>query len=73
MGGVARPAAAPKEAVDKVHAAVNKLLATPEMVKAIQDQGAEPQPMTPEQFGNLLKTDYQKWKGIVQASGAKIE
>ncbi len=29
--------------------------------------------MTPAQFGTLLKTDYDKWKGIVQASGATIE
>lgn len=29
--------------------------------------------MSAEQFSNLLKTDYQKWKGIVQASGATIE
>ena len=39
----------------------------------LQAQGAEVQNMTPEQFSALLKTDYQKWKGIVQASGATIE
>jgi hypothetical protein len=29
--------------------------------------------MKPEGFANLLKSDYAKWKVIVQASGAKIE
>ena len=29
--------------------------------------------MSPAQFRTLLKTDYAKWKGIVEASGAKIE
>jgi hypothetical protein len=29
--------------------------------------------MTPEQFGAQLKTDYQKWRGIVQDSGVKLE
>jgi hypothetical protein len=29
--------------------------------------------MTTDQFGTLLKTDYQKWKAIVHASGATIE
>jgi hypothetical protein len=29
--------------------------------------------MTPDQFSSLLKTDYTKWKSIVQASGATIE
>ena len=29
--------------------------------------------MSSAQFNTLLKTDYAKWKGIVEASGAKIE
>jgi len=71
--GLFMPAGTPPEIVAKVNAEVNKLLATPEMKEAIHAQGAEPQAMTPEQFGSLLKTDYAKWKGIVQASGATIE
>ena len=38
-----------------------------------QAQGAEAQAMTPAQLNTLLKNDYIKWKGIVEASGAKIE
>ncbi|HSV60153.1 MAG TPA: tripartite tricarboxylate transporter substrate binding protein [Variovorax sp.] len=71
--GLFMPAGTPKDVVAKVNAEVNKLLATAEMKEAIHAQGAEPQAMTPEQFETLLKTDYQKWKGIVQASGATIE
>lgn len=67
------PAKTPKDVVTAINTAVNQLLATPEMQAAIIGQGAEPQSMTPEQFGALLKTDYEKWKGIVQASGATIE
>ncbi|MGQ3000042.1 Bug family tripartite tricarboxylate transporter substrate binding protein [Variovorax sp.] len=71
--GLFVPAKTPKEVIATLNAEVNKLLATPEMQAAIIAQGAEPQSMTPEQFGALLKTDYEKWKGIVQASGATIE
>ena len=71
--GLFMPAGTPKEIVSTVNAEVNKLLATPEMQSAIQGQGAETQTMTTEQFSTLLKTDYAKWKGIVQASGATIE
>lgn len=71
--GLFLPAGTSPEIVAKVNAEVNKLLAMPDMKEAIHAQGAEPQSMTPEQFANLLKTDYQKWKGIVQASGATIE
>ena len=71
--GLFMPAGTPKEIVSTVNREVNKLLATPEMQSAIQAQGAETQNMTTEQFSTLLKTDYAKWKGIVQASGATIE
>ena len=71
--GLFMPAGTPKAIVATVNAEVNKLLATADMNAAIHAQGAELQNMTPEQFSTLLKTDYQKWKGIVQASGATIE
>jgi tripartite-type tricarboxylate transporter receptor subunit TctC len=71
--GLFMPAGTPKDIVEKVNAEVNKLLATPDMKAAIIAQGAEPQSMTPEQLSTLLKSDYQKWRGIVQASGASIE
>jgi len=71
--GLFMPAGTPKEIVTTVNAEVNKLLATPEMKAAIIAQGAEPQSMSPEQFGTLLKNDYLKWRDIVKASGATIE
>jgi tripartite-type tricarboxylate transporter receptor subunit TctC len=71
--GLFMPAATPKDIVTSVNAEVNKLLATADMKAAIHAQGAEVQNLSPEQFSTLLKTDYQKWKGIVQASGATIE
>ena len=71
--GVFAPAGTPKEIVTAVNAEINKLLATPEMKNAIHAQGAEPQAMTPDQFGTQLKADYQKWRGIVQGSGVTLE
>jgi len=71
--GLFMPAGTPRDIVTTVNAEVNKLLAMPDVKAAIHAQGAEPRAMTPEQFANLLKTDYLKWKGIVQASGVQIE
>ena len=71
--GVFAPAGTPKEIVTAVNAEINKLLATAEMKDAIHAQGAEPQAMTPEQFGAQLKADYQKWRSIVQGSGVTLE
>jgi len=71
--GLFMPAGTPRDIVVTVNAEVNKLLAQPDVKAAIHAQGAEPRAMTPEQFSSLLKTDYLKWKGIVQASGVQIE
>ncbi len=71
--GLFVPAGTPKEVIATVNAEVNKLLAQPDVKAAIHAQGAEPQAMSAEQFGSLLKTDYLKWRDIVRASGATIE
>ena len=71
--GLFLPAGTPKDIVATVYAEVDKLLAQPDTVASIHAQGAEVQRMTPEQFSALVKSDYQKWKTIVQDSGAKIE
>ena len=71
--GLFMPAAAPKDTVAKVHEEVNRLLATPEMVAAIQAQGAEPKAMGTDAFAQLLKTDYLQWRDIVRNSGATVE
>ncbi|MDP9902102.1 Bug family tripartite tricarboxylate transporter substrate binding protein [Variovorax ginsengisoli] len=71
--GLFMPAHAPKEMVRTVNEAVNAQLALPEVKASILAQGAEPRPISPEAFATLVKTDHAKWKGIVAASGAKLE
>jgi len=71
--GLFMPANAPRDVVTAVNAAVNKQLVLPEVKEAIYAQGAEPRPLTPEAFAALVKADHAKWKGIVEASGAKLE
>ncbi len=71
--GLFMPAGTPPAAVATVHGAVNQLLATPAVQAAILAQGAEPLALSPQAFAALLKTDYEKWRAIVQASGALIE
>ncbi|OVZ60644.1 LacI family transcriptional regulator [Pigmentiphaga sp. NML080357] len=71
--GLFMPAGTPREIGATVNTAVNRLLAMPETREAIHAQGAEAQAMSAEQFAELLKTDYQKWKGIVQATGVTVE
>jgi len=71
--GLFAPAGTPAQVIGILNTEVNKLLATADIRAAIQAQGAEPEAMSAAQLGALLRTDYAQWKGIVQASGAKID
>ncbi|MCY1307951.1 hypothetical protein D9M70_579210 [compost metagenome] len=71
--GLFAPAKTPPEVVNRIHAEVNKVLATPAMIQAIQEQGAEAKLMTTREFSDLVQSDYKKWKDIVERSGAKLE
>ena len=71
--GLMMPAGTPKPVVEQMNAAVNKLLATPEMQKAIHDQGAEPQSMSADAFSKQLAADYRLWEKIVSDAGIKLE
>ncbi len=71
--GLFAPAGTPAAVVNQVNAEVGKLLAQPEVRAAIQAQGAEPEAMSPARFSAQVRAEYLKWKGIVEASGAKIE
>jgi tripartite-type tricarboxylate transporter receptor subunit TctC len=71
--GLFMPAGTPSAVVEQMNAAVNKLLAQPDMQQAIQDQGAEPQAMSADAFGKQLAQDYPLWEKIVRDAGVKIE
>lgn len=71
--GLMMPAGTPAPIVAQMNGAVNQLLATPELQKAIQDQGAEPQAMTTEAFSQQLQRDFAGMEKIVRDAGVKIE
>ncbi|HYX67414.1 MAG TPA: tripartite tricarboxylate transporter substrate binding protein [Burkholderiales bacterium] len=71
--GVLGPAKLPKPIVDKLHAALLKILNEPDVHKRIVDDGSEPVGSSPEEFRQFLVADLAKWEKVVKASGAKLE
>lgn len=69
--GLFAPARTPKEVVARLNQALNTVLADPEIIKRIEGQGADVEASTPEQLGELVRTDLAKWRGVVQR--AKLE
>lgn len=64
--GFFAPAKTPKPIIDQLNKALNQVLADKETVKRIEDHGADVETSTPEKFGELVKSELAKWKGVVQ-------
>jgi tripartite-type tricarboxylate transporter receptor subunit TctC len=70
---IVAPANTPATVVAKLNAEINKALATKEVRDYFVSQGAEPMPMTPDEFAGFMKTEIAKWTRAVKDSGAKVE
>ena len=67
------PAATPRPIVDRLNSEFRKALAQPETAKILGAQTLDPMPMSPEEFGKLLKADYDKYEKVIRISGAKLD
>ncbi|HSN40902.1 MAG TPA: tripartite tricarboxylate transporter substrate binding protein [Burkholderiales bacterium] len=67
------PAGTPKPVIDALNAALGKVLADPDVKAKLTAQTLDPMHMTPEQFAERLKSDYDKYAKVVKLSGARID
>lgn len=71
--GVVAPAKMPEAAKAKLIAAIQKVLATPEVVKRLRELGAEPGTAFGKDFGTFMAAEAKKWGEVVRISGARAE
>jgi tripartite-type tricarboxylate transporter receptor subunit TctC len=71
--GLIAPAGTPREIVDKLNAAVQKVIAQPEVKEKFAGIGAETTGGTPEQFATYIRDDLSKWVRIVKDANVKVE
>jgi tripartite-type tricarboxylate transporter receptor subunit TctC len=71
--GILAPASTPREIVARLNAETVAALAKPEVKDALNKQGAEAIPSTPEQFAAAIRTELQTMGKLVREAGIKIE
>ena len=71
--GFLAPAGTPQEIVDKINAAVNDSLRSPEMKPVLTKLGFEATIKTPQQFADFIAVEVKKWPPLLQAAGLKAE
>jgi len=71
--GILAPSKTPRPIVEKLNRELNALLASPETAEKLSTLGITATPGTPEQFGEQMKRDLEKYGKVVKAAGIKAE
>ena len=71
--GVMAPAGTPQAIITLLNTEINKILARADVVEAWTKQGATAMSMTPEQFGDYVQSEIDKWARVINANGIKPE
>jgi tripartite-type tricarboxylate transporter receptor subunit TctC len=67
--GLIAPKGTPQPAIQKLAAALEKTMATPETKKVFDAQGFTPMPMKSDAFAKFYVAEAAKWAKVVQALG----
>jgi len=71
--GLFAPAATPKEVVAKVSNDARYVLSEADVKQKMLAAGAEPSPMTPEQFARFVRSEMDKWTRLMKERGINPE
>jgi tripartite-type tricarboxylate transporter receptor subunit TctC len=69
--GLMAPAGTPRPVVNRINAALNKILSGGPAAQTLRDRGFDPMPMSPEDFGKYLRTEVARWAKAVKQYGVK--
>jgi tripartite-type tricarboxylate transporter receptor subunit TctC len=70
--GLFAPAGTPRDLVARISADANTVLTLPEAKQRLAEQGAEPEPSTPDAFAAFVNSDIAKWLALAQKTGIKL-
>ena len=71
--GLLAPAAAPRESIAKLNAAIGKALGSPEIRKLYESQDLEAAPGTPQAYGDFIREEIAKWRNVVAAAKLQLQ
>jgi tripartite-type tricarboxylate transporter receptor subunit TctC len=67
------PAATPRRAIQTLSAAMSKVLQAPDVRQRLVDLGFEPIGSTPDQCGENVRSEIDKWARVVSAAGIRLQ
>jgi tripartite-type tricarboxylate transporter receptor subunit TctC len=70
--GLFAPPGTPRDLAAKISADVKKVLLLPDAKQKLAQEGAEPEPMTPEAFAAFVNDDIAKWLDLARKADIKL-
>ena len=71
--GIAVPSATPPAIVRKLSADMLQVLGMPEVRERITQSGQTVSPLGSEEFGRMMRADFERWRKVVAAAGIRPE
>src|SRR6266404_517647 len=71
--GLVGPKGLPRPIVDRINAEANQILKVPEMDKLLATDGVAPAGGSPEKFRTVIKSDIERWSGVVKQANIKAD
>jgi tripartite-type tricarboxylate transporter receptor subunit TctC len=71
--GLSVPAGTSKDIITRLHAETVKLLNLPDVKQRLDASGFEVITSTPEQYGEFVRAEVERWAQVVKMSGAKAD
>jgi tripartite-type tricarboxylate transporter receptor subunit TctC len=69
--GLVGPKALPTEIVTKLNQAIRTVLSDPQLRNKMLQQGSQPAPMKPEEFGAFIASEIPRWDKVIRAAKIK--
>ena len=63
----------PRPIIDKLHRETVKVMYSPDVLKRLADEGAEPVANTPEEFTQWLRGEIANWTKVIKTVGGKVD
>jgi tripartite-type tricarboxylate transporter receptor subunit TctC len=71
--GIVGPAGMPANVVNALNSEIGKMLTSPELSRFLSNEGAEAETMTPQQFGDLMRSETERWIKVARKANISID
>ena len=71
--GIVGPAGMPADVVNALNSEIGKMLNSPELSTFLSNEGAEAEAMSPQQFGDLMRLETERWTEVAHQANISID